>query len=134
MQNLNAPGGAAQSRRENNSHASQSGIDRLRDFSTDRRLLILMAMALVVGTAGAVAAWALSHLIFLATNLAYFGRFSDAPVSIVDNALGPVAALVPVIGCLVVGLMARYGSEKIRGHGIPEAMAPILIGRSRIQQ
>jgi H+/Cl- antiporter ClcA len=133
MQNLNAPGAAAQSRRPNNSHASRSGIDQLRDFSTDRRLLILMAMALVVGTAGAVAAWGLSHLIYLATNLAYFGRFSDAPVSIVDNALGPAAALVPVIGCLIIGLMARYGSEKIRGHGIPEAMEAILIGRSRIQ-
>jgi H+/Cl- antiporter ClcA len=133
MQNLNAPGSAAQSRRQNSSHASHSGIDQLRDFTTDRRLLILMAMALVVGTAGAVAAWGLSHLIYLATNLAYFGRFSDAPVSIVDNALGPAAALVPVIGCLIIGLMARYGSEKIRGHGIPEAMEAILIGRSRIQ-
>jgi H+/Cl- antiporter ClcA len=133
MQNLNAPGSAAQSRRQNSSHASHSGIDQLRDYTTDRRLLILMAMALVVGTAGAVAAWGLSHLIYLATNLAYFGRFSDAPVSIVDNALGPAAALVPVIGCLIIGLMARYGSEKIRGHGIPEAMEAILIGRSRIQ-
>jgi len=108
-------------------------IDRLRDFSTDKRLFMLVAMAIVVGTAGAVAAWALSHLINLATNLAYYGRFSAEPVSIDGNKLGLAAALIPVAGCLIVGLMARYGSEKIRGHGIPEAMEAILIGQSRIQ-
>ncbi len=105
----------------------------LRDFSTDRRILILIGMALVVGTAGAVAAWVLLHLIAIFTNLCYFGRLSSAPVSIADNNLGMAAVLVPVVGCLVIGLMARYGSEKIRGHGIPEAMEAILIGRSRIQ-
>jgi H+/Cl- antiporter ClcA len=107
--------------------------DRLRDFSTDRRLLLLVAMALVVGSAGAGAAWALLRLIYLATNIAYYGRFSVAPVSIAGNHLGLWAALVPVGGCLIIGQMARYGSEKIRGHGIPEAMEAILIGRSRIQ-
>jgi H+/Cl- antiporter ClcA len=107
--------------------------DRLRDFTADRRLLLLAAMALMVGTAGAAAAWALLHLINLATNLAYYGRLSAAPTSIADNALGIWSALVPVAGCMIVGLMARYGSEKIRGHGIPEAMEAILIGRSRIQ-
>ncbi|HTJ64553.1 MAG TPA: chloride channel protein [Alphaproteobacteria bacterium] len=105
----------------------------LRDFTADRRLLILMAMALVVGTGGAVAAWALLHLINLATNIAYYGRFGTEPVSIVGNTVGWPAVFIPVAGCLIVGLMARYGSEKIRGHGIPEAMEAILIGRSRIQ-
>jgi CIC family chloride channel protein len=107
--------------------------DTLRDFSTDRRLLILAAMALVIGSAGAGAAWALTRLIALATNLAYYGRLSAAPVSIAGNHLGYWAVLVPVAGCLIIGLMARFGSEKIRGHGIPEAMEAILIGRSRIQ-
>jgi H+/Cl- antiporter ClcA len=107
--------------------------DTLRDFSADRRLLILAAMALVVGSAGAGAAWALTRLIALATNLAYYGRWSAAPVSITGNHLGLWAVLVPVAGCLIIGLMARFGSEKIRGHGIPEAMEAILIGRSRIQ-
>jgi len=107
--------------------------DSLRDFSTDRRLLVLAAMALVVGTAGAGAAWALTRLIAICTNLAYYGRFSATTVSIAGNHLGLWAVLVPVAGCLIIGLMARYGSEKIRGHGIPEAMEAILIGRSRIQ-
>jgi H+/Cl- antiporter ClcA/CBS domain-containing protein len=114
--------------------AAQRAVeDRLRDFSTDRRILLLMAMAIVVGCAGAAAAWALYHLISLATNIAYFGRFSAAPASPPGHALGWWSVLVPVVGCLIIGLMARFGSEKIRGHGIPEAMEAILIGRSRIQ-
>lgn len=108
-------------------------LNPLRDFSTDRRMLILVIMALVVGTAGAAAAWALLHLIAVVTNFCYFGRFSAAPVSIADNHLGVASVLIPIGGCLVIGLMARFGSEKIRGHGIPEAMEAILIGRSRIQ-
>ena len=110
-----------------------AGTDRLRDFSADRRLLLLAAMAPAVGTAGAAAAWALLHLINLATNLAYHGHFSARQASIAGHALGGWAVLIPVGGCLIIGLMARFGSEKIRGHGIPEAMEAILIGRSRIQ-
>jgi H+/Cl- antiporter ClcA/CBS domain-containing protein len=105
----------------------------LGDFSTDGRLLILVSMAFVVGTGGAVAAWFLLKLINLATNLAYHGHWSVAQISIADSPLPPWSVLIPVAGCLIIGLMARYGSEKIRGHGIPEAMEAILIGRSRIQ-
>jgi CIC family chloride channel protein len=105
----------------------------LRDFTADRRVLILATLAIVVGSAGAAAAWGLSRLINLVTNLAYFGTLSAAPGTIENNTLGVAAALIPVAGCLVIGLMARYGSEKIRGHGIPEAIEAILIGRSRIQ-
>ena len=113
--------------------AQRAVEDRLRDFSTDRRLFLLMGMAVVVGAAGAAAAWALYHLISLATNIAYYGRFSAAPASPPGHALGWLSVLIPVAGCLIIGLMARFGSEKIRGHGIPEAMEAILIGRSRIQ-
>src|SRR5215469_4750163 len=112
---------------------THNAVDRLRDFTTDRRLLILVAMALIVGTVGALAAWALLHLIYLATNLAYHGKFTDAPAIISDGVLSPISVLIPVAGCFVVGLMARFGSEKIRGHGIPEAMEAILIGGSRIE-
>jgi chloride channel protein, CIC family len=113
--------------------ASNPSADHLRDFSADRRLLALAGMALVVGTGGAAAAWALTRLINLVTNLAWHGTLSSATASIAGNTLGSAAVLVPVIGCLVIGLMARFGSEKIRGHGIPEAIEAILIGRSRIQ-
>jgi len=114
--------------------AAQRAVeDRLRDFSTDRRLFLLIAMAVIVGCAGAAAAWALYHLISLATNIAYFGRFSAAAASPPGHGLGWLSVLIPVAGCLIIGLMARFGSDKIRGHGIPEAMEAILIGRSRIQ-
>jgi H+/Cl- antiporter ClcA len=113
-------------------HASHSH-DKLRDFTADHRLLILAAMAVVVGSTGALAAWVLSRLINFVTNLAYFGVFSGAAVTIAGNHLGVASILIPVVGCLIIGLTARYGSEKIRGHGIPEAIEAILIGRSRIQ-
>jgi hypothetical protein len=91
--------------------ASVPARDGLRDFSADRRLLALAGMALFVGTAGAGAAWLLLRLINLVTNLAYFGRLSVATVSIADSTLGLASVLVPVGGCLIIGLMARYGSE-----------------------
>ncbi len=112
--------------------AHHSG-DPLRDFTADLRLLVLSAMALVVGTGGAAAAWALLHLIDIVTNIAYYGRLSLVHVTPVGTPYGAAAVLVPVIGCIVIGFMARYGSERIRGHGIPEAIEAILIGRSQIQ-
>jgi chloride channel protein, CIC family len=113
---------------------SQTNVhgDRLRDFSADRRVLLLAAMALVTGTCGAVAAWALLELIALFTHLAYFHTLSTGPYHFAGARLGPMSIIVPVAGGVIVGLMARYGSEKIRGHGIPEALESILLGESRI--
>jgi chloride channel protein, CIC family len=107
--------------------------DTLADFTTDRRVLVLSAMALVVGAIGAVVAYALVWLIAVITNLAYYQRFSHAFVSPAGHHLGAWSVLVPVVGGLIIGVMARFGSEKIRGHGIPEALEAILIGRSRIE-
>ncbi len=107
--------------------------DHLADFSTDRRVLLLSAMATVIGALGAVVAYALIWLIALITNVAFYHRFSAAPVVPQGHHLGMWVVLVPVAGALLVGLMARFGSEKIRGHGIPEALEAILLGRSRIQ-
>ncbi|GAA4329800.1 chloride channel protein [Pigmentiphaga soli] len=105
---------------------------RLGDFTTDLSVLRLTAMAAVVGAAGIGAAWFLLRLIALCTNIAYYGRFTAAALPLPASP-APWTVLVPVAGCLLIGLMARYGSEKIRGHGIPEAMEAILIGQSRIQ-
>lgn len=104
----------------------------LGDHSADRRMLLLAAAALVVGTGGAFGAWALLELIAIATNIFWFGRLSAAPVSIADNALGLGVLVIPVIGSLIIGVMARFGSDKIRGHGIPEAIEAILYGESRL--
>ena len=104
----------------------------LSDFKADRRILLLVAMAVVVGTGGAEAAWLLIKLINLVTNLVWFGRLDTASASMAHAARTPWMVAAPVIGGLVIGLMARFGSEKIRGHGIPEAIEAILIGGSRM--
>ncbi|MEO7986282.1 MAG: chloride channel protein [Gemmatimonadales bacterium] len=106
--------------------------DRLSDFTTDSRLLLITPMAAVIGVISALVAVALVWLIGSITNLVYYHRLSSVLVSPADNHLGWWAVLVPMVGGLIVGLMARYGSEKIRGHGIPEAMEAILIGQSRM--
>lgn len=106
---------------------------RLGDFRVSPRVLMLMAMAVVAGVCGVLAAWVLLKLIALTTNLAWFGEWSFASRSIADSHIGLLGLFMPAIGGLVIGLMARYGSEKIRGHGIPEAIEAILIGGSRIQ-
>jgi H+/Cl- antiporter ClcA len=72
-------------------------------------------------------------LIGLFTNLFYFGRWDTALVSPAGNHLGVFSVLVPIGGGQIIGLMARYGSERIRGHGIPEAMEAILINGSRVE-
>jgi H+/Cl- antiporter ClcA/CBS domain-containing protein len=107
--------------------------DTLRDFTADARVLVLGAMALVIGSMGAASAWVLLKLIALFTNLAYFQRLSTETVSFGDMHLAPWTIAIPVAGSLIIGLMARFGSEKIRGHGIPEAIEAILIGRSQIE-
>ncbi len=107
--------------------------DRLADFTRDKRIVVLSLMAVVTGVASAGVAYLLVNLIALFTNVAFFGRFSVSPVSPGANKLGVLAVFVPAVGGLIIGLLARYGSEKIRGHGIPEALEAILFGRSRME-
>jgi CIC family chloride channel protein len=109
-----------------------AGRRPLGDFTADRRLLMLAAMALVVGSGGAGAAWVLIRLITLTTNLVWFGRFDVVSRSLENLSPSAWMVIAPVLGGLVIGLMARFGSEKIRGHGIPEAIEAILIGGSRM--
>lgn len=112
--------------------SAHAGNGHLRDFTTDPRVLLIAAIAVVVATAGLFAGIVLLKLIRLATNIAYFGQFTLAELRLEDTPLGLAAVIVPVIGALIIGLMARFGSEKIRGHGIPEAIEAILLGRSRL--
>lgn len=96
------------------------------------RLLSLSLLAAVIGITAGFAAWLLYSLIALCTNLVYFHRVLWTLPDIATNPLGPWVLVVPAAGGLVVGIMAKYGSDKIRGHGIPEAMEAILFNRSRI--
>jgi chloride channel protein, CIC family len=111
-----------------NSHPSA-----LRDFTVDRRVWLLSAVAIVIGSGAAVLAVLLLKCIALCTNIFYFHRLSLASVRPADSPLGHWMPLVPIVGGLIVGIMARYGSDKIRGHGIPEAIESILLNGARIQ-
>jgi H+/Cl- antiporter ClcA len=103
-----------------------------RDFSANARLPGIFALAACIGAVSTLAAFVLVNLIRLFTNLFFFGTLSFVERSPASNALGLWVIVVPVIGGLIVGLMARYGSEKIRGHGIPEAIEAILFRKSKM--
>ncbi len=105
----------------------------LGDFTTTWRVLPISLLAMGIGVLCAFVALLLLRLIGLFTNLFYFGRWSTAMVSPVGNHLGLFSVLVPVGGALLIGVMARYGSERIRGHGIPEAIEAILMNGSRVE-
>ena len=111
---------------------ANSRARELGDFTTDWRVIPISLLAIAIGLISTVVAWALLRLIGLFTNLFYYHRWNTALVSPAGNTLGVWAVLVPVAGSLVIGLMARYGSERIRGHGIPEALESILIHGSRV--
>ncbi|HET7459568.1 MAG TPA: chloride channel protein [Gemmatimonadaceae bacterium] len=98
----------------------------------DRRVVVVAALSVLVALAAGVIARLLIALIGLATNLAFYGRVSTSFVAPAGNHLGAWVILVPVAGALVVGVLARYGSAAIRGHGIPEVMEKVLYGESRI--
>lgn len=112
------------------SHGPHGVLERLGDFTARPRVLAISAMSVVVGTGGVAAGWVLLHLIALVTSAVYFGHFSMQGATSAHLPLWTV--IVPAAGGLAIGLMARYGSEKIRGHGIPEALEAIILGGSRM--
>jgi chloride channel protein, CIC family len=106
---------------------------RLGDFTTTARVIPLSVLSILIGVVATYVAWALLRLIGFFTNVFYYGRASTTFVSPAGNHLGWWAILVPVGGGLIVGAMAWYGSERIRGHGIPEALESILINGSKVE-
>ena len=110
----------------------QSEPSALRDFTVDRRVWLLSSVALVIGVGATFLAVILLRMIAISTNLFYYHRFSSVTVSPAGSSLGYWMILVPVLGGLLVGIMARFGSDKIRGHGIPEAIEAILLNRARV--
>jgi len=97
------------------------------------RVGLVSLLAALTGLAAGVIAFLLYNLIGLFTNIFFFHRWSFAFSSPRNNHLGLLVIVTPVIGGIIVGIMARYGSDKIRGHGIPEAMEAVLVNRSRIE-
>ena len=105
----------------------------LGDFTAGRHVIGISALATGIGVVSAFVALGLLRLIGFFTNLFFYGRIGSALVSPAGNRLGIWAILVPVTGALIIGVMARYGSERIRGHGIPEAIEAILINGSKVE-
>src|SRR5215468_8668931 len=117
-----------------NGHSGhQDALHTLGDFTTTPRVLLLACLATGIGVLSAFVALALLRLIGLFTNLFFFQRWDTALVSPAGHTLGLYVVLVPIVGAVMIGLMARYGSERIRGHGIPEAIEAILINGSRVE-
>lgn len=105
----------------------------LRDFTVDRRVWMLSGVALLIGTGAAALAVLLLRAIAFATNLFYYHRLSLAMVGPAGSPLSRwIMPIVPVVGGLLVGLLAYYGTDKIRGHGIPEAIEAILLRGARV--
>ncbi len=99
----------------------------------ESRIGLLTLLAVVIGFVAGFIAFALYHLIGLITNLFYYGQFSFSFASPEFNHLGVLVIVLPVVGGLIAGLMIKYGSTKIVGHGIPETMESVLLNRSKIE-
>lgn len=97
-----------------------------------RKLWLLCFMGLLLGAIATFVARLLLLSIAFFTNLFWFGKISFHEVELVDFSFSPVFILIPVAGGIIVGIMARFGSSAIRGHGIPEVMEKILVGQSKI--
>jgi chloride channel protein, CIC family len=97
------------------------------------RMLLVSFLAAAIGAGAGVIAWVLYNLIGLFTNLSFYHQLSFRFRSPEANTLGLWVIVIPVVGGIVVGVMAKYGSSKIRGHGIPEAMEAVLVNRSKIE-
>jgi H+/Cl- antiporter ClcA/predicted transcriptional regulator len=106
---------------------------RLGDFTATARILPICGLAIAIGALSAYVALALLKLIGLFTNLFYFHRLATDLLRPADTTLGWVSVFVPIGGALLIGLMARFGSDRIRGHGIPEALEAILIRGSKVE-
>ncbi|MBV8087285.1 MAG: chloride channel protein [Chloroflexi bacterium] len=111
----------------------KDALHELGDFTTTTRVLYIAALALPIGILASFVALALLRLIGLFTNLFFYQRVGWDLASPAGNHLGWWELFVPVIGGLVIGFMARFGSERIRGHGIPEAIEAILMNGSRVE-
>jgi H+/Cl- antiporter ClcA len=98
----------------------------------DARTAGVALLAVVIAIGAGLVAQVLTALIALITNVAYYQRFSFESVSPGGAHLGAWGIGIPVLGALIIGVMARYGSAAIRGHGIPEVMERVLYGESRI--
>jgi H+/Cl- antiporter ClcA len=113
--------------------SSVRDLSHLGDFSATPRLLVIAALALPIGAVSACVSWALLRLIGFITNVVFYHRLATPLIAPDRHHNNPALVLLaPVVGGLVIGVLARYGSERIRGHGMPETIEAILIGGSKV--
>jgi H+/Cl- antiporter ClcA len=112
---------------------SRESSSRLADYTTTTRVIPISLLAVGIGVVCAYVAVGLLKLIGLFTNLFFYHRWDTGMASPAGNHLGAWVILVPILGALIVGVMGRYGSERIRGHGIPEAIEAILLRGARVE-
>lgn len=115
--------------KKNKNHISPE----LGDFTAGRRMVLISLLAIVIGAVSCIVALGLMKLIAFFTNVFFFQRLDFVVRNPADHTLGLFSIAVPVAGALIIGFMARYGSERIRGHGIPEAIEAILMNGSRVE-
>ena len=113
-------------------HTQRGSRRRYKPGADGLRLLLMSFFAGIIGLVAGLAAYALYSLIAICSNLVFFHKLSTVLPTITENPLGLWIIVVPALGGLVVGIMAKYGSSKIRGHGIPEAIEAIIINKSKI--
>src|SRR5215831_10749483 len=113
--------------------ASARASSKLGDFTVAPPTIFIALLAVGIGVISAYVALGLLKLIGLFTNLFFYQRWSTALVSPAGSHLGWGILFIPILGALIIGFMARYGSERIRGHGIPEAIEAILMNGSRVE-
>src|SRR5580700_7427489 len=113
-------------------HSSGATIEK-GDDSAGLRLEFISLLAAGIGLLAGLIAYVLYNLIGFITNLVFYHELSTHFRSPANNHLGAWVILLPVAGGIIVGFMAKYGSPKIKGHGIPEAMEAVLTSRSRIE-
>ena len=104
----------------------------VRSALADRRVVLIAGLAIGLGIVAAIVAEYLTRLFLLITNLSFHGRVSLHDATPVNPHLGWWVIPIPIVGGVLVGIMARWGSAAIRGHGIPEAMEQVLTNQSRI--
>lgn len=102
------------------------------DFTTSAQIITLSAAGIVLGAMCAIIAIVLLKMIYFFTNLFFYHRLALAYITPTHNNLHVWAILPPVIGAVLIGIIAKYGSEKVRGHGIPEAIEAMLINESKV--
>src|SRR5579885_3294621 len=120
---------------QNDTRYDRGGVSLAPTTLTDpenRRIAAFTALGILLGLIGAVVAFVLYRLILFFTNVAFFQRFSFDVVYPSSSHVGNWVLIIPAIGGIIVGLMVKYGSDRIRGHGIPEAMEAVLTNRSQV--